>query len=124
MIICRFAEQQAEEEELALSTAGEATVYVVASTMIIEVQPEDAIEDSAFGTQPRIKVLDNQVNVSLSVLIHQCSCELYKFKAWSTLHLLLQESYVGNRASESNVIFIRVIHPALPFKVYVFILNT
>eukprot|EP00057_Strongylocentrotus_purpuratus_P032169 XP_786826.2 PREDICTED: uncharacterized protein LOC581747 [Strongylocentrotus purpuratus] len=57
-----FAEQQAAEEELALSTAGEATVYVVASTMIIEVQPDDAIEESAFGTQPRIKVLDNQGN--------------------------------------------------------------
>ena len=58
----RYAEQQAEEEELALSTAGQATEYVVAATLELVVEPGDAIEGSAFGQQPKLRVLDNSVS--------------------------------------------------------------
>ncbi|XP_071488092.1 fibrocystin-L-like [Diadema antillarum] len=57
-----YAEQQAQEEELALSNAGQETVYLVPSTLVMSVSPGDAVENVAFGIQPKITVLDNQGN--------------------------------------------------------------
>ncbi|XP_054766411.2 fibrocystin-L-like [Lytechinus pictus] len=95
-----FAEQQAMEEELALETVGQPTVYVVASTMVLEVQPDDAIEHSDFGIQPRIKVLDNQGN-----RIEQLGTPTSPWQVTATISSMSSEGNIGFNSDNQTISF-------------------